>query len=368
MNKMIKLLNLLILLSLLLNCDVTFNEDLEEYIENIAARSPLDFTLTDSVVIDENDAINMGFTLEDLFVSYTLTNSESMDINLAAYEGLTGDFIIDAYDAFTLTEGESFTFDVTFDYSTDNYNSRVSQEVNFEDEDGRTYTFYLWATTRTQPLTVYSEDGVELDLYDLGNWDDYREHTVILKNEGLEAINVTSITPPANINLNSDSYISMEINDEVSVLLQYDYSSGSVINAEDIVFTSDYSYDISGGLSLDLYAGGSLDFEFKDSSDTVVASPINIGTYTSGDPITETYTVTNNSIFDLDLTISMDSSDYFTSTLVSSQTIDASGTYSFDLSFQPSGDYGTETIYIYFYDNNTGRSFTLEVNGTYSIT
>ena len=55
----------LILSLIFVSCEVTFNNDLRAYIDNIAERTPLGFSLSGSVVIDGKDSINLGYTVAD---------------------------------------------------------------------------------------------------------------------------------------------------------------------------------------------------------------------------------------------------------------------------------------------------------------
>lgn len=357
----------LALLTLFLSCEVTFNEDLREYIDNKVARTPLDFSLSDSVTIDNYDSVNMGYNISDNVVSCTITNNENVDIYLSAFDGVDGDFTVDPYDAFTLFSDESFTFNVTFNYTSDNYNTRVSKEVKFYDTDGRAYTFYLWSTSRTQPLSIYSEDDELISIFDLGNWSDNRTQIVKVKNEGLESLNVTSISLPTNVSLNSSSYFNMEINDEVEINLEYS-SNTTTISGENLVVTSDFEKDLSGGKTLVIYAGGDIPITITDSSGVDTSNSLYIGNYTTGDdPIVKSYTITNSSLFPMDLTVSMDDEDSFTTTFVNSITIDENDTYSVNVSFSPTGDSGSKSGYVNLYDENSGRTYTITLSGDYTI-
>lgn len=353
--------------SLLINCEVEFNNDLREYIDNIVARSPLNFSLSDSVEIDNNTALNMGYNISEKEVVYTITNNETIDIYLAAFDGITGDFFIDSYEAFTLESGESFEFAVTFNYSAENNNTRVSKDVNFFDTDGRAFSFYLWATSRIQPLSIYSEDDELLSVYDLGNFSDNRTHTLKVKNEGLQELQVSSITPPDNIIITTSTNFSMDINAEVELILEYTNDSREIY-AEDLVIVSDYPYDIFGGKTISLYAGGSIPLTITDSSNLEVVSPLFVGTYSTGDdPIVKSYTITNDSEFSMNLSVNSNSSDSFSTTLITTIPLDQNDSYEFQVSFTPTEDYGSKSTNIYLNDDSSGRSYTLQLSGYYSI-
>lgn len=365
MIKLVKTTTLFILVAFFLSCEVTFNEDLREYIDDIASRTPLDFTLSDSEDIDGYDSVNMGFTLSDKDVTFTITNNENVDINLKSFDGLSGDFIMDSFDSFTLQSGESLTLTASFDYNADNFNTRVSSEVNLVDEDGRTYTFYLWATSSDQPLTFYSEDDEEITKFDLGNWSDSRSQTIKVKNEGLTSLTVSSITSPTNINVTSNKTFYMDINDIVEITLEYEYDT-TVISDENLTISNDYQYN--NEKSLTIYAGGEIPIVITDSSDTDVLNYIDVGNYYLGDdPKISSYTITNDSEFTMEIVSSLGDSEDFVTTMDSSFTINSGESYSFEISFKPSDDYGTKSVMLNLSDNNSGRIFPIEITGYYDL-
>ncbi|QEN05224.1 hypothetical protein EW093_11045 [Thiospirochaeta perfilievii] len=155
---------------LLLSCEVSFNRDLREYVNNVVDRTPLKFSVSGSSVIDDYDAINMGFLIDNETSTYTVVNNEKSDINLTSFPGINGDFIIPSFETFILKKGESFNLDIGFVASANTFNKRVSSQVKFFDKDGRAYTFYLWATSRNQPISLYDIDLYPIEECDLGAW------------------------------------------------------------------------------------------------------------------------------------------------------------------------------------------------------
>lgn len=366
------LIKIIISISLFLTfnaCEVTFDKELREYIDNIVGRSPLDFSLSGSEIIDDYDSINMGYSVADSNADYTITNNENIDIKLAAFEGVSGDFTIAAFEAFTLSKGESYTFDIAFDLTDTNFGKRVFKEVKFGDTGGREYTFYLWATSKSQPLAIYNTDGVGITEFDLGAWADTDniDHTIILKNEGLDNLLINSISVPTGINLTGENSFSMAINEEREIHLEYDTSTGSV-DAEDITFSTDDARESE--FSLSLYAGGALSIDILDSGLSVLSGDLDFGEYVSGDPVSLTFYLDNTSLFDMDLEVSFNTfndSDMFTIGLLDTLlTVDEN--VDFQASFLASGDAGNKTRYIQLKDVVSNRTLNINFTGLYSPT
>lgn len=346
----------------LLSCNVTFDEELREYVDNIVARSPLDFSLSDSELIDDYDSINIGFFLGEYTADYTVTNNENIDIKLVVFEGINDDFTIDPFEAFTLKKGDSFTFNVIFNSARSELVQRISSEVQFSDEDGRIYTFYLWATTKRQPLSIYNSDRVEITELDLGALND-NTYTIILKNEGLDNLLVNSISIPSEINFSGDNSFSMAINEEREIHLEYVSTSESV-DGQDMTFYTDDSRESE--FSLALYAGGALPIVVLDSVDSVVSGDIDLGTYVTGDEsVTYTFYLDNTSLFDIDLEVDIDSEKFVTGLGNSQLTVDEN--IEFQIVFAPTGEeFGTKTTELYLRDSISGRDVTINLTGVYS--
>lgn len=366
MKNCLKICSILLLLTLFMDCDVTFDNELREYIHNIVERSPLKFSLAEGYDINGHHAVNMGFSLSAKEVLCVITNSESTAINLIAFEGFDSDFTITAIEAFTLETNGSFSFSVTYNPLASNFKRRVFKEVKFYDEGGRAYTFFLWATSRSQPLSIYNNYGELVTIYDLGNWSDSRNHTLVIKNEGLESLNVLSISSPdSGITITGDSPFHLDINEEKNLILNYNYN-GNVVNAGHLTVVSDYSIDLSSGLTLNLYAGGSIPLNIFDSSGNNIHNSIDVGTFTGGNQVVKDYTFKNNSLFPMELKISMGNGGAFSTTLENSILIDPGENYNFQVSFYPIGEAGLKKSPVEVYDSKSGRTLFIQIVGNYS--
>ncbi len=345
----------------LLSCDVTFDEELREYVDNIVARSPLDFSLSDSELIDDYDSINWGYVTGSSTASYTITNNENIDIKIAAFEGISGDFTITAFEAFTLLKGETYTFDITLTISGTNYLKLVSKEVKFADTGGREYTFYLWATTKIQPLAIYNSDGVEISEFDLGAWDDNRVHTLILKNEGLENLLVSSISVPSGITFSGENSFTMEINEEREINLTY--VPNTEVNNQNMVFNTDIAR--MNSLSLALYAGGSLPVDILDSGLSILSGDLYVGEYVTGDPISQTFYLKNYSLFDMNLDVSFDEGMFIVG--LADTALSAGESIEFQVLFlAPEGSDANQSTNLQLRDLVSDRTFTRTITGLYS--
>ena len=285
-----------------------------------------------------------------------ITNNEDVDIYMAKFDGITGNFNISSYDSFMLAKGDSFNIPVSFEFSSSNSGKTVGQDIVLYDLDGRSYTFSIWATSDPQPLYLYDSEDNIITEYDLEGWTDNRIYNLYVKNNGLTALNVISIAAPSGISLNSSSTFSLGIHETAEVIIYYNVSETSV--DDNIVFTTDFNYDTT--LSIPLTAGGELGIQITDSTNTVISSSLDFGVY-SGDAITKSLTLNNilESEVDLDVTLVSDSfSQDLGDILVSSN-----GNVIFNITFLPalSGNYSSSFV---LRDLNSNRSFTLNLTGS----
>lgn len=368
---------IILLITLLISsCEVQFDDDLRTYIDNIADRNPLNFTLsgTGATTIDGDRAINMGHSLFGDSMVCTVTSNEVVDISLIAFEEVTGDFSIAALDPLILGPNESFSFTVTYNETTEGVGNRVSQEIYFEDSGGRKYYITLWASNREGALSYYNEDGESIDVIDLGNWEFPPENTVVVKNEGLAELDVTVISNPSSsdITISDTSLFTLDINEERELGLTYGYN-GNVIDTTDIDGSGlilFYSYDGNDyDELLDIIAGGSLPVEATDSDGNPMGFSVDFGT-NSSTVDTRQMTLTNTSDYTLNIRATTESATGtgFTFVVDSSIVIEAGESYTLQVTFYP---YGAITGYksrsIELLDIDTGRTQTLSFSGDYSI-
>lgn len=288
MVKGIKLL-FIVIISLLFTCEVTFDQELEEYIEDVAARKPLDLVIVGGVVIDELPAFNMGFAVVETQSQCTIVNNESRDIIIAEFLGVEGDFVIPPFESFVLKEGESFSFPVTY-IPTVTFRERVSAKLVLKDNDGREFIFNIWGTSRRQPLMLYNLFYEPIKTFDLGNWPSI-DRLVLLKNEGLEELDVQWIQLPPEIFLNSPSSFHMIINQEVILRLNYNSSGEYVYGLDNSRIRTNHSLETD--FFFEIVAGGQLELEFGKSG-------VPLFNYTgfnspAGEMVTETFYLKNNS-------------------------------------------------------------------------
>jgi len=327
----------------------------------VVDRTPLKFSVSGSSVIDDYDAINMGFLIDNETLTYTVVNNEKSDINLTSFPGINGDFIIPSFETFILKKGESFNLDIGFVASANTFNKRVSSEVKFFDKDGRAYTFYLWATSRNQPISLYDIDLDPIEECDLGAWGDLRRTRVYLKNEGLSELNILSIDRPGGIILDSRESFSLGINQIEEISFYYDPGVGSV-SGESIIFNTDYFKDNT--YELPVSAGGSLDLIVKDSAGNLQPNNIDFGTYVSGDQIVLDFTITNNQSIAIDLDIELASDMFLTDLFNLNLGVDE--TKSFKISFLPSGDFGVKGVDFIIRNVLDNRKLIYNLTGNYS--
>ncbi|MGL1893943.1 MAG: hypothetical protein OCD02_20055 [Spirochaetaceae bacterium] len=353
---------LALLFLIIFSCDVEFQDELQEYIDDIASRSPIDFTLDGEGVqdIDDLQAVNMGFHISDHEVQCTITNNEESSITLNAFGGISGDFIIEAFESVNIPSGTSFTFAATFDFTSANAGTRVTKEVVFYDENDRPFTFTLWATSNRQPLKMYDSDDNELTEYDLGNWDDNREHTLVIKNEGLEDVQINSITHPnGDINIVSGTNFSLSINETKEIKLTYNFDSSNV-NDSDLDIDTDA---LDSTFLFSLYAGKHVLGTLYDDVGTELIGDIDFGSYATNDPVVKDFVLTNNSPFDMDLVVTSEFTSFITD--LGSLELARGESQTFQVSYIPSVA-GEVIENIKISDELSNRKSTISFKGTYS--
>lgn len=361
MNK-IKILPILFIV--ILSCNVSFDSELEDYINNVADRTPLNFTLTlpdesgvKYEVIDNLNSVNLGYNISDKTVECTIINREKSDIKLNDFSGLSGDFKIDPIPGFTLKSGKSFTFTLTFDYSIENANKRLQDSIVFTDNHNRKFNLELWSTSRTQPLTILNKDGEPITKFDLLGWGDGRSFYLTLKNEGIKEINILdkfSNNNAISIKLNGEN--DLQVNEEMELELIYSKTSDDFISTE-ITIKTDYEYDLSGFV-LPIVAGGPLNISLFDSTSNKI-DKIDMGEYNNNE-IIKSFTIKNNLDRDLNLEVRLSSSENFKTTLTNPLVL--SKEFSFDISFLPtvSGFIEDELILM---DQDSGRKYRIRITG-----
>ncbi len=348
---------------ILAGCEVTFNSDYKRYIDNIADRTPLKFTISGGEIIENVSSVNLGFQLSDYTKSITITNSEDVDIFINKFDGVSGDFNVQPLDSFVFKKSASITMDITFNASTDNFNKRVTQALYLVDKDGRKFRFDLWATSKRQPVAIYNSDNQLIEAYDLGKDSSIPSQKIYVKNEGLKDINVLTISSPSSaIKITKVTPFKLKINEKKEITLSYTDLSVTVEGSGMGVTTDDLLEPES--FSLPLYAGGDLKINVLDSSDAIVSGSINMGTYTSGDPITGDYKLENISLFTMELEVSINS-DIFTTDL-GQVSIPPGEKVAFKTGFLPRGLYEQKSAVISVKDSKTKRVKNMTVTGVYS--
>ncbi len=355
MNKLRNYILLAVILSLF-SCEVTFNETLREYVDNVSERSPLQFTLTDNQIIDETLSYNFGFNATANEAMLVIKNDESVDIHLNSFTGISGDFSIDAFDSFVLEKGDVYTLPVTYN-PTFTPGQRVSSEVVFSDVRDRKYSFTIWGTSRRQPLIMLDENDEIIENYDLGNWLDI-EQTLKIKNIGLSNITVIDITPPQGIIVNSSTTFELAINEVIELGIRYNDNS-RFIDGESININSDHN--LEDHLYLDLYAGGSLPLEIRDEEGALIGNSYDFNQ--TSEPITKTFTIFNSSEFDIDLSASIDSSVFLTA--LGKTIIEKGESESFEVTFSPPKEVGEQSGELTIRDSKSDRSSTVLFTGTH---
>lgn len=352
----------IIMLSLLFSCSVVFDKDLEDYVEDIAGRTPLDFGLSGSQEIDGVDSINLGYRLSEYSESLIITNNEDTSIRLLSYSGLTGDFTVEPFSDFTLASGENFLLDASYSPSGSNNNSRVVSSVVLSDKNGREYKFNLCVTSRRQPLTAYDSNYNVISGFDLGAWGSDRRSSFILKNEGLTNLNITSIQVPNGIRYNGESLFTMAINEERSIDLNY-IDSTVVLTGDDLIFYNDNLQDSE--FPVDIYAGGALDLKLLDENSSPISQSLEFGTYTTdADYKVLSFFLSNTTLKDVNIDVSF-SSIYF-NTDIGDFILASGNSKEFYIAFKGSGDSGDKNATITLREVNTNRVMEIYLHGYYS--
>lgn len=308
-----KILRLLPIL-LLFNCDVKFNSNLKEYIDNVSDRKPLVFIVDGSEEVNTKLSFNMGFNASSKTSDLVITNKEKSDIRLKSFSGLEGDFIIEAFPAMVIKPEESFTVNVTYDPGF-TINKTVSSEFILKDERDRSFILTLMGSSRSQPLDISVSNEV-IDKFDFGAYFGPEENVAFtIENNGLSEINILAIEPPSGVVLTSGTTFSIPIGGKEDFLLYYE--NPDVPLSDFVKITSDFSQEVI--YELPIYGGRVLDIEIDEldingNSISTVVSSYNFGVILSGASETvrtRKFRVKNSSLFNMNLSGTLDPEDNF---------------------------------------------------------
>lgn len=299
---------------LLFNCDVKFNSNLKEYIDNVSERKPLVFEVDGSEKIDEKLSFNMGFNVNSKTSDLIITNKEKFVIRLKSFSGVEGDFTIESIPARGIKPEESITVSVTYNPGF-SINETVQSDFVLVDERDRSFTLTLMGSSRSQPLDISISNEI-IDKYDFGTFSGENETVAFtLENNGLVEINILSIEPPSGVVLTSEGTFTIPIGGKEDFLLYYENQD---IPLDDYVrIFSDFSRE--GIYDFPLYGGKVLDIRVEelDVDGNIIASVssnYNYGVILSGTSEadrTKKFRVTNASVFDMNLSGSLSTEDDF---------------------------------------------------------
>lgn len=347
----------IVIIPLLLTCEVKFNPTLREYIDDVSARTPLRFTISDSITIDEVTSFSFGYSITTKQVECLITNTESKDITLSDFDGVDDDFTIAPFSSFILKSGETFSLPVTYNPSV-NLGERVSLPVVFKDKKDREFNFSLWGTSNPQPLSIYSEAREKITLFDLGNWID-QERKLILKNEGLSRVEIEWIHTPDGIVLNSPGSFPLEINEEINLSFTYNDPAIVITDLNNTIIRTNYF--INNEYRVTLKAGGPLVLEFGDS---IGPRPTNSYAFAStpvGTDLLEGFYIKNITGKKIDVTVSINSGEFYTD-LVATE-IDNQGILNYNVIFSPTF-VGTSFMNLNIIDSITNRGMFINFTGS----
>lgn len=344
-----------IFILLLLNCEVTFNPTLREYIDDYAARTPLRFSIQNGQTIDGSASFNFGYNIASIQTGVVITNTESKDITLNAFQGITGDFTIAPLASFVLASQSSFTLPITYN-PLNSPSQRVSANVELVNEDGRKFSFNLWGTSSTETLVAYSTGETELTSYDLGNRIN-EEQRIVLRNEGLSDLTVQSINTPMGITFNIATPFTIQINEEVQLPITYYDGAYTYSGDGNLNITTDSP--INNTFNLPLFAGGPLNVVFGDG--VLTGNVFNFPDVAIGSNHMRSFYVLNNTSNDIVISVSVNS-DQFLTDLVA-QTIQAGNQVNFNVTFVPTGSTGFKFMDMNIIDSVTNRGAFVRFEG-----
>lgn len=334
-----------------IGCDPIFDSTLREYIDNVEARNPLDFSLSSSLVINEALSFSMGFHIDEYTETCTITNNEMATIQLKAFPGVEGDFTISPIDAQVLGLNDSFSFSITYNPSL-NPSSRVTEDILFMDVKRREFLFTVVGTSKRQPLVLYNNAEDNLTKFDLGNWVG-EDRSVFLRNDALSELEITDIALPNGITYRNDSDFILDVGEEIELFLQYDGTR--IITDENVeIHTTD---NLENLFEFNISAGGDLNATITDIP--VVDNIYDFGT--SEISIPHTFTLTNNSTGDWELEASMDSTDFLTD--ITSSSLAAGKELGFQVIFASAGNSGSKSADLTIRNKITNRTKTITFVG-----
>lgn len=195
---------LIILLSLtIFSCEVEFNKDLEDYIENTSERIPLRFSVLESISVNGELAYNFGFNIADNTKAVVVTNNEAHPVVLNSHSGLDGNFFMEPISGTTIEPGASIILTITYkpEFTA---NETVLDTLTLKDRRDRKFTLGLLGSSKRQPI-VFQKDGEKIDKFDFGNYIG-EEHKVAfeLYNDGVgEIIILSDGLPPGLTRVNT---------------------------------------------------------------------------------------------------------------------------------------------------------------------
>lgn len=327
MNRIVFALIILVIFS----CEVEFNSNLQDYIDNVSERTPLNLSVDRSIGIGNEVSFNYGFTIDNVTETIVFRNNELHSVTINSHSGLTGDFTMDPLDSVKLEPGETLELNITYipGYTP---GETVESYLTLKDRRDREFKLKLYGSSRRQPLDIRVE-GTPVKSFDFGNFSGSENSVVFeLYNDGAVELTIESLTLPVNIERVGGGLPSLGIGGSAEIELFF--NGGGEIWDENLVITTDFNQISTRELSVRAGEYLPVDIDEVDSNNNFIDSVVGDIIFNDSVNRVKYFELVNNTEFTMSVYSIIQPDDYYLADFISTE-LEPGDSMNFSLSYEP---------------------------------